>query len=51
MRTNFNGSVYATHAVIPFMQTQRYGRVVFVSSILGLMGCPGYSVYSASKVP
>eukprot|EP01126_Amoeba_proteus_P054023 TRINITY_DN6613_c0_g1_i43.p1 TRINITY_DN6613_c0_g1~~TRINITY_DN6613_c0_g1_i43.p1 ORF type:complete len:192 (-),score=54.02 TRINITY_DN6613_c0_g1_i43:101-676(-) len=49
MKINFYGSAYATKAVVPYMQKRKMGRIVYVSSILGLMGCPGYAVYSASK--
>jgi len=49
MNINFNGSAYATHACLKYMKEQRSGRVIYVSSLLGLMGAPGYAVYSASK--
>jgi len=46
---NYLGSAYCTRAVIPYMKTQKHGRIVYVSSILGLMGFPGYAGYCASK--
>jgi len=49
MKINFNGCAYATYLVAPYMKEQKAGRIIFVGSILGLMGAPGYSVYAASK--
>jgi len=49
MNINYLGSVYCTHAVIPYMKPQKSGRIVYVSSLLGLMGFPGYAGYSATK--
>jgi len=46
---NYLGSAYCTRAVIPYMKTQKCGRIVYVSSIVGLMGFPGYAGYSSSK--
>jgi len=46
---NYLGSAYCTRAVIPFMKAQKCGRIVYVSSILGLMGFPGYAAYSSTK--
>jgi 3-dehydrosphinganine reductase len=46
---NYLGSVYCTRAVLPYMKLKKSGRIVFVSSILGLMGFPGYAGYCASK--
>jgi len=49
MRVNYLGAIYATKSVIPFLKNRKGGRVVYVSSLLGLFGYPSYSVYSASK--
>jgi len=49
MQVNYIGSVYATRAVMPYMLEKKSGRVIFVSSILGVMGYPAYSGYAASK--
>jgi len=46
---NYLGSLYCTRAVAPFMQKQKQGRIIYVSSILGLMGFPGYACYSPTK--
>lgn len=50
INTNLNGVFYAVKAVVPQMQKQRYGRIVFTSSISGpRVGLPGKSHYTASK--
>jgi len=49
MNVNYLGSINATKAVIPYMKNQKRGRIVYISSILGLFGYPSYAVYSASK--
>jgi len=47
--TNFWGSVKMTKAVLPIMRTQRYGKIVTISSLIGLIGVPFNSYYAASK--
>ncbi len=38
------------HAVLPAMRAQRYGRIVNVASVLGLIpGAPGSALYSGAK--
>ncbi|XP_076343366.1 3-ketodihydrosphingosine reductase [Tachypleus tridentatus] len=49
MSVNYLGSIYTTRAVLPYMKAQRKGRIVFVSSLAGLLGLYGYTAYSASK--
>jgi 3-dehydrosphinganine reductase len=49
MKVNYLGAIYATKSVIPSMKNRRSGRIVYVSSLLGLFGYPSYAVYSASK--
>eukprot|EP01129_Flabellula_baltica_P008467 TRINITY_DN3369_c0_g1_i1.p1 TRINITY_DN3369_c0_g1~~TRINITY_DN3369_c0_g1_i1.p1 ORF type:complete len:318 (+),score=73.19 TRINITY_DN3369_c0_g1_i1:182-1135(+) len=46
---NVVGVIFSTRAVIPYMKERQQGRIIFVSSILGLFGFPGYSGYCASK--
>ncbi|MGB6042771.1 MAG: 3-oxoacyl-[acyl-carrier-protein] reductase [Pirellulales bacterium] len=47
--TNLRGAFLFTRAVTRPMMQQRYGRIINVSSVSGLMGNPGQANYSASK--
>ena len=47
--TNFFAHVALTQAVLPVMRRQRFGHIIMVSSINGLMATPVVSSYSASK--
>lgn len=49
MNVNFFGNVNTLKAVLPIMKKQKSGRVLSVSSVLGLFGCMGYSAYAPSK--
>src|SRR5690606_8290699 len=50
MNVNFFGNVHAIQAVLPIMKRQSTGgRIISVSSVLGLFGCMGYSAYGPSK--
>lgn len=49
MRINYLGSLYATLAVIPLMKKQKFGRLVYVSSLSGLTSMIGFAGYAASK--
>jgi len=46
---NFLSAVWTTQAALPALRASQ-GRVVFVSSLAGLRGFPGVSLYSASKM-
>ena len=46
---NLNGVFYCNRAVVPFMQSGGYGRIVNIASIAGKEGNPNASAYSASK--
>lgn len=48
MRINLWGSVWCTHAALPWLRQSR-GSIVAVSSLAGLVGVPGRTAYSASK--
>jgi len=47
--TNLKGTFLFTKAVGALMMRGRYGRIINVSSVSGLMGNPGQANYSASK--
>ncbi|NSY93884.1 SDR family NAD(P)-dependent oxidoreductase [Agrobacterium tumefaciens] len=47
--TNVFGVFAVTRAVLPVMRTQRSGHVLTISSIAGLVGFPGSSIYCSSK--
>jgi short-subunit dehydrogenase len=47
--TNFFGVLRVTQRVLPVMRRLRYGRIVNMSSILGLIPGPYSGVYAASK--
>jgi 3-oxoacyl-[acyl-carrier protein] reductase len=47
--TNLKGTFLFTKAVGALMMRNRYGRIINVSSVSGLMGNPGQANYSASK--
>jgi short-subunit dehydrogenase len=47
--TNFFGVLRVTQHVLPAMRRQHYGRIVNMSSILGLIPGPYTGIYAASK--
>ena len=47
--TNLNGTFYCTRAVLRSMLRRRWGRIVNISSVVGIRGNAGQSNYSASK--
>lgn len=47
--TNLKGAVFCCKAVARPMMRQRYGRIVNLSSVVGLRGNPGQTGYAASK--
>jgi 3-oxoacyl-[acyl-carrier protein] reductase len=49
LATNLTGAFYCTQAALRPMLKQRYGRIVNVTSVVGLMGNAGQANYAASK--
>ncbi|MFI5237869.1 MAG: 3-oxoacyl-[acyl-carrier-protein] reductase [Ignavibacteriales bacterium] len=49
INTNLKSVFNYTKAVIKHMIKQRYGRIVNITSVVGLIGNPGQSNYAASK--
>jgi 3-oxoacyl-[acyl-carrier protein] reductase len=49
MDTNLKGTYYCTRLTVPGMIKQRWGRIVNVSSVVGIRGNAGQTNYSASK--
>ena len=49
MEINARGAFLLCRAVIPSMRAHKWGRIVNVSSVAGLMGFPYRGAYSASK--
>jgi 3-oxoacyl-[acyl-carrier protein] reductase len=49
LQVNLNGTFNCTKAVLPSMTKQRYGRIVNIASIVGMIGNVGQANYSASK--
>ncbi|HOI07434.1 MAG TPA: 3-oxoacyl-ACP reductase FabG [Deltaproteobacteria bacterium] len=47
--TNLKGSIFCSFQASRYMLKQKYGRIVNISSIVGMGGNPGQSVYSAAK--
>src|SRR6266699_5059127 len=46
---NIKGVLYGIAAALPYMQRQRAGHIINVSSVAGHKVGPGFAVYSATK--
>ncbi len=49
INVNLKSVFICTRAVLKYMMRQRYGRIVNISSIVGIIGNPGQVNYSAAK--
>jgi acetoacetyl-CoA reductase/3-oxoacyl-[acyl-carrier protein] reductase len=49
INVNLIGTFNVIHALLPMMREQKFGRIINFSSVVGQMGVPGTSAYSASK--
>jgi 3-oxoacyl-[acyl-carrier protein] reductase len=49
IRADLSGAFYMMRALAPFMTKQRSGRIVNISSVVGLRGNPGQVNYAAAK--
>lgn len=48
-RVNLRGAFLATKHAVKSMMRTRYGRIVYISSVVALTGNPGQAAYSSSK--
>lgn len=49
LETNFWGTVKLTNELLPHFRKQRFGKILTVGSIMGLLSFPNTAYYSASK--
>ena len=47
--TNFWGTIKVTNAVLPHFRKQKFGQIITVGSIVGLVSFPNAAYYAASK--
>lgn len=46
---NFFGPWHLTQLILPYMRKERFGKIIFISSIRAVESCPFMGMYSASK--
>jgi short-subunit dehydrogenase len=49
LETNFWGTVKLTNELLPYFRKQRFGKIITIGSIMGLISLPGGAYYAASK--
>ena len=49
LETNFWGTVKLTNELLPYFRKQRFGKIITVGSIVGLISLPGGAYYAATK--
>ena len=49
LEVNLKGAFNTTKTAVKYMVKQRYGRIINISSVIGIMGNPGQVNYAASK--
>jgi len=49
IETNLNGSFYCTKAVLPYMLSKKYGKILNIASAAAKVFFPGFAAYGASK--
>ena len=49
LETNLKSAFLMSKHLLPIMREQNYGRIIFCSSVVPLIGVPGTAAYSASK--
>src|SRR6185369_2844556 len=49
LETNFWGTVKLTNELLPYFRKQRFGKIITVGSVMGLISLPGGAYYAASK--
>lgn len=47
--TNFWGTIKLTNVLLPYFRKQKFGKIITVGSLLGLVSFPNASYYSATK--
>lgn len=49
LNTNLKGAFFVTKSLVRTMMSQRYGKIINITSIVGIIGNAGQANYSASK--
>src|SRR5512143_3515324 len=49
LEVNLTGPMFFARAVTPQMKSRRWGRIINISSMMGIMGAETYSGYAATK--